>query len=61
MRYSAQVDMLWDRLWETHKLEHRQESLTLFLLHNDWEAMMVSVLACQLPKSKPNSVYHVNL
>ena len=48
VRYSAQVDMLWDRLWETHNLEHRQESLTFFLLHNDWEAMTVSVLACLL-------------
>ncbi len=42
--------MLWDRLWETHNLEHRQERLTFFLLHNKWEAMMVSVLACQLMK-----------
>ena len=50
VRCSAQVNMLWDRLWENHHLEHRQESLTFFLLHNDWEAMMVSVLACQLMK-----------
>ena len=54
VRYSAQTDMLWDRLWETHNLEHRQDSLAYFLLHNDWEAMMVSVLACQLTECTAN-------